>query len=632
MYTDYPFRQIVLYDTAPTSTLINFDNNILSVLKHELAHAVSLNIKNKMNEVISEIIFDGWGNSFYTSPTTVLEGMAVQKESEGGLGRLNDPFSTFMIKQAAIENVFPEYQETTGARDIYPSGTVPYIFGGAFTDFVIKKYGKERFKEFAARINDDLKNYKWIYRKVYSAEIWDDWNEFYKQVSDSTDALGVTVSPYDTEGVFDFYSVLDGGRTAENRAENLVENHSGNHAGKNVQQSLDQQNRAQKNRRVKQKALSRPSKTTSFITKEKSGTAWLFEDNGEVWYTERAGTLNGEGTSNDASARNLSRPKKLFTMLGVSKISFSSDGRYLTVSRTLQYASSTNKVCIYDMKKKVFINFDDDGCRDAQVVYTEGKYYLALVKTESQYSFLQIWQINDKTNRLDSTSKFIPFSVLPFEHGDLTFNLSDAGGGFLGYLSKHGTSYAVNLYSFKNLQHYVIDVPSDIYIRDFNACSSGNFITGQKGLLFAFSYAKKETLPRLGFMSVRLSEEGLYDAKFHLMLQDLSGGIFSPSVYVASQSQRLPSIVYSSHFYTHSKLSVIDTDNFDFEKREAVVIKLPSTADEGFVQEQLETPPEEYGAQKDKVLDKRFNPFEYTFRGIFVPVGLVPIYNEQFMI
>lgn len=136
-FTDYPFRHITVYDTVATDSLSVYKENILSVLQHEIVHAVSMNVKNKGNQILSQIIYNGWGFSFYTMPSSISEGIAVQKESESGQGRLNDPYSTHIIKQALIENKFPAFQNITGSRDIFPSGNLPYIFGGAFTDFVI---------------------------------------------------------------------------------------------------------------------------------------------------------------------------------------------------------------------------------------------------------------------------------------------------------------------------------------------------------------------------------------------------------------------------------------------------------------------------------------------------------------
>ena len=81
-------------------------------------------------------------------PTSLTEGIAVALESTDGYGRLNDGYSLQMLRQAKIENRFPSFKDAAGARDIYPAGNVPYLFGGAFTAWVQQKYGMEKCGEF----------------------------------------------------------------------------------------------------------------------------------------------------------------------------------------------------------------------------------------------------------------------------------------------------------------------------------------------------------------------------------------------------------------------------------------------------------------------------------------------------
>ena len=197
-FTDYPFRHIVLYDTVPDHDLAIFENNILSVLQHEIAHAVSLNVKNKFNETVSNIFYNGLGFSFYTEPKFITEGIAVQKESEGGMGRLNNPYALHVLRQSVNDDKVPEVQELTGARDIYPSGNLPYIFGGAFTQWIIESYGKDSYREFTESLNNKLLNYTYIYKKTFKSEIKDDYRKFISSLK----IPEVTKNPYDTEGIF----------------------------------------------------------------------------------------------------------------------------------------------------------------------------------------------------------------------------------------------------------------------------------------------------------------------------------------------------------------------------------------------------------------------------------------------
>lgn len=563
-FTDYPFRHIVLYDTVPDHDLAIFENNILSVLQHEIAHAVSLNVKNKFNETVSNIFYNGLGFSFYTEPKFITEGIAVQKESEGGMGRLNNPYALHVLRQSVIDDKVPEVQELTGARDIYPSGNLPYIFGGAFTQWIIESYGKDSYREFTESLNNKLLNYTYIYKKTFKAEIKDDYRKFISSLK----IPEVTKNPYDTEGIFDYYSLFE-------------------------------------NWNKSQKSKSRVMQVTSYITETDSGTAWYQSDSGEVWFSKKEAGQSKE---------TIKAPLKLFTMTGVEKISFSSDGRYLAVSRIVSLETRTNVVLIFDMKTKRFLKFSND-YRDATVLSHDGKYYLAAVKTLSQDCTIDLYSFDQK-------GKFTFEKSLPLKYGDIPFDLQDAGNLNLAFIFASVNKRFISLYNKELDTFNSVAVPEDIFIRDLSVIASKSFVTGQNGILLGFSYARKENFPRLGFLSLKLDDKNIVQSKFHLMANDISGGVYSPSVYFASDSRKLPSIVFVSKFFDNSKLSMIDTELFEFEQFDAVlisekqmpVVKLPSNEKPGL--SSAET----------------FSPFSYMFRGIFVPLSLIPLYDQEFNI
>ena len=128
------------------------------------------------------------------------------------------------------------------------------------------------------------------------------------------------------------------------------------------------------------------------------------------------------------------------------------------------------------------------------------------------------------------------------------------------------------------------------------------------------------------------------------MTADLSGGVFTPAAFVSSKSARLPSVVYTSHFFASSKLSVLDTDCFEFAQVSAAVKEeaLPGQASgaalssdgraNAAIPDDASSDSGDGAQSADGEARTRFNPFEYTFRGIFVPIGLVPLYNDIFEI
>lgn len=601
-YTTYPYRHIVLYDTVPAENLAVYENTILSVLQHELSHAISLNIKSQEAEKLSEFFFDGISFSFYNAPQFITEGIAVQKESEDGFGRLNNSYSLHLIRQAKLEGKFLNYNQITGARDIYPSGNLPYMFGGAFFDFLEKKYGKEKIKLFFLDINSELTNYTTIYKNIFEQEIEKDYIEFFETI----DIPKINENPYAEDGVFDYYS--------------LVEN-----LGK----------------KGKQKKDSRPNVISSFLTEEKAGTAWFNQDSNEVIYSEKV-------TKNSSFSPGV--PKKLFSMTGVNKISFSSDGRYLAISRTLTYKTRKNFVTVYDMQEKCFLPLDF-GFRDATVLFYNGTYYLVAVRTLSQKSFLEIFQFEED-------KKFNLVKQIPFESNVVPFSVTDCGNSIIAFILKSKMDYYIYLYNKELDELNYVAVPREISIRDLSSVISRNFVTNQSGMLLTFSFGKKNNFPRLGFLSLKLENNKFVQPKFHLMTQDISGGVYSPSIYFCSTSRKLPSVVFISKFFDNSKISVLDADKFEFEQVQTEIKNVLKEKNNLDVQDVLVA--ENSSSEKITVLssdnslaektflynenssktenlfpeneDKKFYQIQYFGRGIFLPFSIVPLYDLNFNI
>lgn len=558
-YTEYPYRHIKFYDTIPSaySTLTNFENTVLEVLRHELVHAVSYNVKNGFNSFISELFFNGLSSAVFTVPTSIAEGIAVQQESEGGKGRLNDPFATHVIKQAIIENACPDFTQITGADDRYPYSEIPYMFGGEFTDFVINKYGKDLYRDFLYALTNKQNNYFVTYKKVFKNTLESDFNEFISQVK----IPDVTVNPYDTEGITDFNYKIN----SKTNCETLC---------------------------------------TSFITKEESGTAWISYASGEVWFCSKK-----QGRDKNS----VIKPKKLFTLTGVTKISFSSDGRYLAASRTISSFERKNTAAVYDMKEKSLIYFNKTGYEDACVLSHNGKYYFAAVKSQSQASKIEIYSIE--------TKKFSLVKSIELPYGKYAFNLSDAGNHGLAFIYREGLKSSIFLYYIDLDRLATIRVPDDIYIKDLSCTAYNNFITEQNGAVMTFSYAVKDSLPRLGFLTLNLSDSHVVRSTLHLMETDVSGGIYSPTLYFSSKSQKLPSVIYSSHFFRSAKISVIDTDKFEFRKFSIPFEEKENAFGGGTGFQNVES-----------FIDKKFNPLDYAFRGIFAPFSTIIISDDAFNI
>ncbi|MGI5060751.1 hypothetical protein E4N89_07215 [Treponema denticola] len=163
-YTFFPYRRIVLFDTLPEEgQLSNLSDIILKVLYHELTHAISLTYFLPL------------------LPMSFTEGVAVSYESaEDDQGRLNDPLIMHHLMQGRLENASPSWKQAAGARDVYPGGLWPYIYGGAFAQYLQKIYGMETYVKYWANPLSSFPQGKT--KKIFNKELDKLWNNFLESI------------------------------------------------------------------------------------------------------------------------------------------------------------------------------------------------------------------------------------------------------------------------------------------------------------------------------------------------------------------------------------------------------------------------------------------------------------------
>ncbi len=197
-----PYNRIVMFDTQPESNMEVFSNTVLMTFRHELTHAITMNIKNKFWLVLSKIFGDAVNPGSLVATSAQLEGVAVLEESRFGEGRLNSEFASHFAKQAKIEDKFPGFAEITGARDIYILD-YNYKFGSEFFKYIYNFYGEEKFVEYWHKM-ENLKGltYYSVFKKVYGISMKDAWNDFEKN-------LEIPIVITDVTGISGFELFLD---------------------------------------------------------------------------------------------------------------------------------------------------------------------------------------------------------------------------------------------------------------------------------------------------------------------------------------------------------------------------------------------------------------------------------------
>lgn len=181
-YTPVPYSHIVIYDTVSTEIeLGNYKDSLVEIFYHELVHAVSLSIRKKKEwQNMAKIFGDLFSPNNVIMTTAFAEGATVSLESKEGFGRLNSGFTLNYVVQAKIEDKFPDYYEFHGGKDVYPKGKIPYMFGGAFSQFLQDKYGYEKYA--ALWSTDEHILMDKFFMEAYGKYINNEWLDFEKSV------------------------------------------------------------------------------------------------------------------------------------------------------------------------------------------------------------------------------------------------------------------------------------------------------------------------------------------------------------------------------------------------------------------------------------------------------------------
>ena len=182
--TPLPYNLITLYITQPFGESIfgasNYDDWMRLLITHEYTHIVHLDMLNGLPQTLSNI----FGNLYFPNlfqPVWLIEGLAVYEETElTGGGRNRSPASDMVLRMAVLENNFPPISHAANYTERFPDGQVPYLFGGRFTAFIAKKYGREKLADMSL----DYSGRWWPFlvngtaRRVLGSdysELWDEW-------------------------------------------------------------------------------------------------------------------------------------------------------------------------------------------------------------------------------------------------------------------------------------------------------------------------------------------------------------------------------------------------------------------------------------------------------------------------
>lgn len=577
-FTVYPYNNIMLYDTWP-SREVDCDELLLeNTFYHELTHAITGNIKRGVVKGLSAFFGDWVSPTFFFSNAFWNEGTAVYFESHDGSGRLNDPYNMQTVLQSKIENCFPSWREVTGARDLYPSGRIPYMYGSLFGQYLSETYGEEQYTAWWRRLGYGSKKVPEddMMKALSGKNMKQTWADFKEWLP-----VPQVVSDFSAKnGLVDFFESAGFSKRTKNGFSKL-----------------------NNGRRV-----------YSVVDSSKAGIVWYERKTASVWFAPYKGSKDSKKTEGSYG-----KPVKLLCASGVERLSLSEDGSYVAVSYLRAQENTKSRLAIVSTQNGSVTVLPFDSVSDASFVTAKDSLHLLTVDFSDGYTVKE-YQVS-KDGRV-SKKNTVLLRTIRFNPGEVPFSPVDCGNGRIACIVKNGLSWKIRLYD------------TDGTFRDYG--TSQTIIHNlharllQNGTIaFSFSYVE---MGRVGSMLARggILYVSPWDYVSELVLQsdDISGGIldmaFLPDGAVRGKEQ----FVYVAGFYDTSRLITLD-----FSKRKALhhegnaprPYRLSLAADESSRSANTRS-----DSSQETFNELSYNPLRYYKNGAILPIAVVQPYQSDF--
>jgi len=217
MATPWPYNKIIVFITQP-SGVVGFDlydDGLRTLITHEYTHILQVDMVSGPAQRIQNI----FGRLYFPNgfqPVWLIEGLGTFEETEqtsGGRGRSS--VVDMMIRMAVLENRFPTLDQMAHMPDTWPAGQVPYNFGESFIQFIVEKYGRDKFADistaysgrgFPFLVNSTGKS---VLGQSYE-NLWSEWKNMleakYKDQEKEVKLKGISGSvPLTQRGVLNIY-------------------------------------------------------------------------------------------------------------------------------------------------------------------------------------------------------------------------------------------------------------------------------------------------------------------------------------------------------------------------------------------------------------------------------------------
>lgn len=288
------------------------------------------------------------------------------------------------------------------------------------------------------------------------------------------------------------------------------------------------------------------------------------------------------------------KPKKLFVHKAMDSIKVCADGRFMTVGYYTNDSSVVkHSAGIYDLKEKRWFATGKTGITNPAVVSSGKNYFFVYRKYEEQKYIVCV----EKVILGDKGIKALePYSQLELPQVcDSVFDLTDMGNGSFAFIHKAGLNFSICVTDPLLTSYTEYSLPlENMRIRNLSFAQYSNRLV--------FSWAQKETMPRLGILDLNKVEFLLSDC-------DISGGVYTPVL-------KDDTLVFTGHFFRQNRLFTATPKLL--EKLEAYPADtLAATA--SFNKDVADPIPEIL----DSIPYEDFSPWDYAFKGLIVPLSIL---------
>lgn len=594
-YSPAAYDHIVMYDTPVINKIAVASDDFLMTFRHELTHAVTYNIKNEGVKKLGRIFGDVINPAFLFITRSRTEGVAVSSESAHGEGRLNDSYSLQMVRQAKLENSFPSHADIYGSRDIYPYDT-NYYFGASFESWLQKTFGMKKYAQFWYKcVNLQTIHPTIAFKAVYGMSEKDAWRKF----KESIDVPAVSANPLESDSYGDYFL---------------------------YRRSLRNKLRKKTDAALTPGALTNSS--ASFSNENTHGARYSqlsSSDAGFSYVDEAACSLYVSAWSSNGT---YARSKKLFTVPNQTRIALSRDGKYAAVSvMSERHAVPKSEVRVYSVQSHSWHTLKETGLRDAAIITVGRTHYVAAIKTKSQNCALVVYKLLENSRGTRVNAAVLVAQKL-FPRGDVAFTPSDAADGEIVYTNKSARGWSIQLYSLVDGSTAAYGVPVErMVIRTASLADNG------AGKTLVFSWAAPDAMPRFGKLLINKNHNADGSVLWCLQTDDVSGGVYNPVLLKTGV------LAYAGNFFRDAKLLVADSEKIlmetfavraeDVQTEHAQSSAMAGAQAENTDSALSEMPPLTMPSVSLEALasSKKYNPFKYYSRGIFLPAGSARTYT-----